>query len=174
MRPAIWALLSFLVLGGGAYAIVRFRHRSASHSARIMALVMMFYLMLFLLVLGGRPDWLLYQGAQPFKEEARDLFLAGGGGLLAECTKWCKRLGRQTPRGATVAPVFLDCFSGILCGLAAVAIAGALMGHLDKLTDVQAGAAGIAGGWLGLGIFDLAGIAYRSTYGLLGETKDKE
>jgi hypothetical protein len=176
MRPVIWALLSLLVFGGGAYAIVRFRRRpaSASHSARVVALVMMFYLMLFLLVLGGAPDWLFGEGARPFNREQGYLFLAGGGGLLAECAKWCKRLGRQTRRGAPVAPVFLDGFSGILCGLAALAIAGALRGKLSNLTDVQAGAAGIAGGWLGLGILDLAGVAYRSTYGLLDETKEKE
>jgi hypothetical protein len=172
MRPLIWALLSLLVFGGGSYAIVRFRQRA--HAARVVALVMIFYGMLFLLVLGGAPDWLFGAGARPFNRDQSYLFLAGGGGLLAECAKWCKRLGRRTPRGASVAPVFLDGFSGVLCGLAALAIAGALRGQLVDLTDVQAGAAGIAGGWLGLGILDLAGVAYRSAYGLTGETPEKE
>src|SRR5688572_12580796 len=123
MRPVIWTLLSLLILGGGAYAIVRFQHKSAAHSARVIALLMMFYLMLFLLVLGGASDWLLGEGAHPFNRDQGYLFLAAGGGLLAECAKWCKRLGQRTRQGAPVAPVFLDCCSGILCGLAALAIA---------------------------------------------------
>lgn len=150
-----WTVATVLVVGGGFVAIWYFLSRRRTYAAQLIALAMLVYLIVILLVCGGATDWLAPEGTISFNRDQSWLFLASGGGLLSQCAKWCDRLRQTRAARGSVADVFVDGTIGILCGFVALTIAGAAKGELGKLTDVQAGAAGIVGGWLGLSVFDL-------------------
>jgi len=153
VRPA-WIVTSALVFFLGIASTFLLTRTKRSYGAQVITLLVLMYALILLLLWGTTSTYFFTQRIE-LPATLKRLLLAGAGGLLAQIGIWLNRLARGKDKHHHIAPMYFDAVMGTLSGLAAAAFLATYRATFTAISDQQAAVAGVAGGALGLSLFDV-------------------